>query len=127
MVNLINQRDLIHTLNTQNEKWHLIKFKSCRSGLTSILMIRDHLNIQDFYLVGHDRGGRVAHRMALDYPQRIKKLMVLDIAPTLWMYEHTDMMFVSLGDNNDIRSRLMGYRQRGIGIGSSSFSLRPIQ
>lgn len=43
-----------------------------------------------FYLVGHDRGGRVAHRLALDHPQRVKKLAVLDISPTRIMFEQTD-------------------------------------
>ena len=48
------------------------------------------LGFDEFYLVGHDRGGRVAHRLALDHPQRVKKLAVLDICPTKTMYEHTD-------------------------------------
>jgi haloacetate dehalogenase len=46
-----------------------------------------------FFLCGHDRGGRVAHRLALDHPRRVKKLCVIDIAPTLDMYEATDMTF----------------------------------
>ena len=48
------------------------------------------LGLDSFYLVGHDRGGRVAHRLALDHPQRVKKLTVLDISPTRTMFEHTD-------------------------------------
>ena len=44
-----------------------------------------------FTLVGHDRGGRVAHRLALDHPQAVAKLILIDIAPTLDMYENTDM------------------------------------
>jgi haloacetate dehalogenase len=51
------------------------------------------LGFDAFFLVGHDRGGRVAHRMAADYPQRVKKLAVLDVAPTLAMYEQTTMAF----------------------------------
>lgn len=42
---------------------------------------------------GHDRGGRVAHRLALDHPQAVSQLAVLDIAPTLDMYAATDMAF----------------------------------
>ncbi|MFP5397068.1 MAG: alpha/beta fold hydrolase [Gammaproteobacteria bacterium] len=46
------------------------------------------------YLVGaHDRGARVAHRLALDHPQAVAKLALIDIAPTLDMYERTDMAF----------------------------------
>jgi len=51
------------------------------------------LGHEDFFLVGHDRGGRVAYRLALDHPQRVKKLVTLDIAPTLAMYEQTTMEF----------------------------------
>lgn len=46
-----------------------------------------------FLLGGHDRGGRVAARLALDHPQRVQRLAVIDIAPTLDMYEATDMRF----------------------------------
>jgi len=51
------------------------------------------LGHEQFYLLGHDRGGRVSHRMAMDYPSSIQKLMVLDISPTLTMYENTTMEF----------------------------------
>jgi len=46
-----------------------------------------------FLLVGHDRGARVAHRLAADHPARVEKLVVLDIAPTLAMYEQTTEFF----------------------------------
>jgi haloacetate dehalogenase len=48
-----------------------------------------------FAVAGHDRGGRVAHRMALDHPAAISRLAVLDIAPTLTMYERTDREFAT--------------------------------
>ena len=48
-----------------------------------------------FGLVGHDRGGRVAHRLALDHAPRVTRLAVIDIAPTLDMYAATDMAFAS--------------------------------
>ncbi len=51
------------------------------------------LGHDSFFLVGHDRGARVAHRLALDHPQRVKKLAVLDICPTRAMYAHTDHAF----------------------------------
>jgi haloacetate dehalogenase len=43
-----------------------------------------------FAVVGHDRGGRVAHRMALDHPERVTKLAVLDIVPTHYVFETVD-------------------------------------
>jgi len=46
-----------------------------------------------FRLAGHDRGGRVAHRLALDHPEAVERLAVLDISPTLTMYERTTMDF----------------------------------
>ena len=46
-----------------------------------------------FHLVGHDRGGRVAHRLAADHAERVHTLTVLDISPTLRMFERTDMEF----------------------------------
>lgn len=51
------------------------------------------LGFARFGVVGHDRGGRVAHRMALDHAGAVARLAVLDIAPTLTMYERTDMEF----------------------------------
>ncbi|MGA0597780.1 alpha/beta fold hydrolase [Enterovirga sp. CN4-39] len=48
----------------------------------------------DRFRVGsHDRGARVAHRLALDHPERVEKLAVLDIVPTLEHFERTDMSF----------------------------------
>lgn len=46
-----------------------------------------------FFLAGHDRGGRVAHRLAADHPDRVIKLATLDIAPTREMYRHTGEEF----------------------------------
>jgi haloacetate dehalogenase len=43
-----------------------------------------------FGVIGHDRGGRVAHRLALDHPDRVAALAVLDIVPTLHMFENVD-------------------------------------
>jgi haloacetate dehalogenase len=51
------------------------------------------LGFDQFFVVGHDRGGRVGHRMALDHPDVVKKLIVMDIAPTYTMYTTTDMEF----------------------------------
>jgi haloacetate dehalogenase len=62
-------------------------------------MARDQVEVmrglghERFFLVGHDRGGRVSHRLAMDHPQSVTKLAVLDIAPTLAMYEKTTEAF----------------------------------
>jgi haloacetate dehalogenase len=44
--------------------------------------VMSHFGFEKFTVVGHDRGGRVGHRMALDHPDRITKLVVIDIVPT---------------------------------------------
>jgi len=49
-----------------------------------------------YLVVGHDRGGRVAHRLALDHAGSVGRLCLIDIAPTLDMYERTTMDFASL-------------------------------
>ncbi len=51
------------------------------------------LGFERFYLAGHDRGGRVAHRLAVDYPDRVLKLATLDISPTKKMYANTSHEF----------------------------------
>ncbi len=51
------------------------------------------LGHQRFHAIGHDRGARVLHRMALDWPDVLQRLVLLDIAPTATMYARTDMNF----------------------------------
>lgn len=51
------------------------------------------LGFDTFYVCGHDRGARVAHRLAVDHPGAVKRVMLLDISPTLTMYEQTTMDF----------------------------------
>ena len=57
--------------------------------------VMDALGHQTFYLAGHDRGARVGHKLCVDYPDRVKKALFLDICPTLAMYEATDLRFAS--------------------------------
>src|SRR5262249_28898192 len=47
-----------------------------------------------FAVVGQDRGGRVAHRMALDHPDSVTKLVLIDIVPTYYLYTHVTIGFV---------------------------------
>lgn len=53
------------------------------------------LGLETFYLCGHDRGGRVAHRLAVDHAKRVLKLCLIDIAPTLDMYAATSFAFAT--------------------------------
>ena len=47
------------------------------------------LGYDRFYLAGHDRGARTAHRLALDHPARVRKVALLDIVPTRHVWTHT--------------------------------------
>jgi haloacetate dehalogenase len=57
--------------------------------------VMEQLGFKHFAVVGHDRGGRVAHRMALDHPERVIKLAVLDIAPTHKLYHNVSKAFAT--------------------------------
>ena len=68
---------------------------SKRAMATDMMAVMTALGHSQFFIAGHDRGGRVAHRLARDYPQAVTKLAVLDIAPTAMMYDTTDMHFAT--------------------------------
>ena len=68
---------------------------SKRAMAADMVALMRSLGHERFALVGHDRGGRVAHRLALDHPESVARLAVIDIVPTLDMYESTDMRFAN--------------------------------
>ena len=92
--------------------------------------VMDALGFEKFAVVGHDRGARVTHRLCLDHPERVTKAAVLDIAPTLTMYEGADMAFATayyhwffLIQPYDLPERLIGgdpdfYLEKKIGAWS---------
>ena len=55
--------------------------------------VMQRLGFDSFFVAGHDRGGRCAYRMALDHPERVRKLAVLDIVPTGEALRRADMAF----------------------------------
>lgn len=56
--------------------------------------VMKHFGFDKFAVVGQDRGGRVAHRMALDHPDAVTKLVLIDIVPTYYLYTHVTLAFV---------------------------------
>jgi haloacetate dehalogenase len=54
-----------------------------------------HFGFERFLVCAHDRGARVAHRMAMDHADAVDRLMLLDIAPTLAMFDATDRNFAT--------------------------------
>jgi len=57
--------------------------------------VMSHLGFGSFFVAGHDRGGRVAHRMALDHPDRIRRVALLDIVPTHRLYADSTRAFAT--------------------------------
>jgi haloacetate dehalogenase len=66
---------------------------SKRAMAADALAVMRALGCERFDVCAHDRGARVAHRLALDHPHAVARLMLLDIAPTLAMYEGTTEAF----------------------------------
>lgn len=61
-------------------------------ALDSVELMKS-LGFEQFSVLAHDRGARVAHRLALDHPRAVKQIVLLDIAPTLSMYTQTNEAF----------------------------------
>ena len=68
---------------------------SKRAMARDMVEVMSALGHRTFHLVGHDRGARVAHRLARDHGSRVKSLTVLDIVPTLKMYQSTNQAFAT--------------------------------
>ncbi len=66
---------------------------SKRAMARDMIEVMESLGYDTFAVVGHDRGGRVAYRMALDHGERVSALAVLDIVPTGEMFRRADMSF----------------------------------
>jgi len=66
---------------------------SKREMALDALAVMQHHGIERFQVLAHDRGARVAHRLALDHSAAVERMMLLDIAPTLAMYEGTTEAF----------------------------------
>ena len=56
--------------------------------------VMKHFGFDRFPVVGHDRGGRVGHRLALDHADKVTRLAVLDIVPTYYLYTHVTLEFI---------------------------------
>ncbi len=95
-----------------------------------------HLGYNQYRMVGHDRGGRVGRRMALDHPDKVLKLAVLDIIPAHYLYSHVNMDFVQTyahwfnylqrapGPENDLKKAADAQLARGGGNEAQAEYLR---
>ncbi len=66
-----------------------------RAMAQDVVEVMRALGFARFRLAGHDRGGRVAHRLCLDHPETVERVAVLDISPTRTMYGQTDKAFAT--------------------------------
>tara|TARA_X000000950_G_scaffold286400_1_gene395186 strand:- start:79 stop:963 length:885 start_codon:yes stop_codon:yes gene_type:complete len=75
------------------------KLSENHEGYSKVNMAKDInefmslLNYDSFYLIAHDRGARIAHRLALDFPDKILKMILLDIIPTIEHFERANIDF----------------------------------
>ena len=68
---------------------------SKRAMALDAVAVMQHYGFERFGVLAHDRGARVAHRLALDQPAAVDRMLLLDIAPTLDMYENTTQAFAT--------------------------------
>jgi haloacetate dehalogenase len=61
-----------------------------RAMARDMVVVMERLGSPRFSVAGHDRGGRVAYRMALDHPERVERLAVLDVLPTATVWDRAD-------------------------------------
>jgi haloacetate dehalogenase len=66
---------------------------SKRAMARDMVAVMEHFGYNKFSIAGHDRGGRVAYRLALDHPDRVTKLAVLDVIPTADVWDRADRRF----------------------------------
>lgn len=66
---------------------------SKRAMASDLVEVMEHFNFERFFVAGHDRGGRVAYRMAFDFPEKVIKLSVLDIIPNYEMIKLVNLEF----------------------------------
>jgi haloacetate dehalogenase len=64
-----------------------------RAMARDMMVVMERLGFPRFSVAGHDRGGRVAYRLALDYPGRVERLAVLDVLPTGTVWDRADARF----------------------------------
>ena len=81
------------------------------------------LGFQSFAAVGHDRGARVVHRMCLDYPDRVERAAVLDVAPTRHVLATADLAFGLAYEHWFFLAQPPGFPERLIGL-DAEFYLR---
>ena len=74
------------------ENWSNHSFRAMAQDQVELM---EHLGFREFFAAGHDRGARTVHRMALDHPDRLQRLALLDIVPTHHIWTHTSKQWAT--------------------------------
>jgi haloacetate dehalogenase len=110
---------------------------SKRASADDMVEVMAALGFARFMVAGHDRGGRVAHRLALDHPERVERMAVLDIVPTRTVFRATDQAIATgyyhwffLIQPYDLPERLIGadpvyYLRRKLGAWAALDNFAP--
>lgn len=92
---------------------------SKRAMAKDMVEVMAALGFRSFAVAGHDRGGRVTHRLCLDHPDRVTRAAVLDIVPTRTLFERTNQALATgyyhwyfLIQPDDLPERLIGHDPR---------------
>jgi haloacetate dehalogenase len=103
-----------------------VNYSKRAMALDQVELMR-HYGFDRFPVIGHDRGGRVGHRLALDHPKVVTKLAVLDIVPTHYLYTHVTLAFIQAyfhwfnyvraapGPENELQALYDGQRAKAAG------------
>ena len=75
-------------------KHRTIRLTTKRAMAMDMVAVMSALGVPNFFVAGHDRGGRVAYRLALDHPDRVRGVALLDVVATLDAWERADARFV---------------------------------
>ena len=88
---LMDLRGYGDSVRAFSDSGHLAYSK--RAMALDAMAVMRHHGFECFQVLAHDRGARLAHRLAADHPAAVRRLLLLDIAPTLAMYSHTSEAF----------------------------------
>ena len=83
--------------------------------------VMESLGFDEFAVVGHDRGARAAHRMALDHADKVTKLALLDIVPTSWAFANTNQKIATAAYNWFMSIQPDGLPEKLIGSNAKFF------
>lgn len=112
----------MHLIDSRNhgKSPHLNEFGYDNMAMDVIEYIQDH-NLKNIILMGHSMGGKVAMKIALEYPMRVKKLIVADIAPRKYAIIHNKIVEVLLSIHSEkLKSRNEADQQLSQAIKSST-------